>query len=576
MAGKKKGESEGGFCIGCIRRCGGVTKKVWVACGRPSIHTFFLWSGLIFLVCGLSTVVGRDAAQQFFCTIRPQSEYGGMGCGNTSSKLIGCSKPSCYRYALNITYMEEAKKASSALFEKFIDATTDVNCNNVLSQAAVTSPVAAITQMKKVAGTALAVTQSCIDYHCGVLLNTLNNSDLVSSTGVCTDKYGMKDSTESKKCQCGPLLISDVFTVGELAVPTAAGTSTAMQAIHSLCGAAMISKMYAMCSWAGVYPIWCRGTTVTTTTGTVTNTTTTTRTVTKTITKTATVRRLENQEDWDLVAEVAEAGEPDAGVEDGQPAPGQEEFLRPAQAAGAGAAQAPGRSLQTDPTATATAAAAPSPAGLTNSDLQDYSVKDWSPCTCYQQCTPGVKTRVVECLTDLCKAPQPASREACICDHAAECQIDDRLIALLVIFFIQAFIALIIFLCYFRTLSHTEDDFIIMGFRKRIGGFFYKQLPPFMRIMVLAQLFQVVWLVLDVWIIGSAADPAGGYQSDCIASKDLRLVSIITSILWVVQVALGKCTKTYARKPDWLYAPERSSNAFPLKQLRMMFRCLGP
>jgi len=593
MAAAKRGRKTGNEDVhgtqACFRSCILVLAKVWIACGRPSIHAFFLWSGVSFLVCGLTTVITRDGAQDFFCTLPAQSEFGGVGCANTPSNLLACPKPSCYRSALNITYkvkshfgstwaQDGAAAASDSLYESFMDASTDVECNNIIGKETVTNPILALVEMEAAASGDQAVAQSCIDYHCGVLVTALTDGDLASSSGTCTNRHDSKLDSQANSCICQELLTYAGFQASELATSTSTGTSTAMQAIYNQCGTLVTLKMQGMCTWES-YPIWCQSTTstvtvssttatstATTSTGTKTatsvtattssaTTTASTLTTTTSVTTTATtltitsatttvsgLRRLDSEHDPFLTQSFLEM------------------VVHPVEAA---------RRLQTSASATSSSSST-----VDNADLPDYEAGDWSPCTCYQQCTPGVRTRVVECLTTACQEPMPATREACICDHAAECSVDTRLIVLFSVFFTQAFIAVLCFIFYFRALSQSSDDFIKMGVMKRCGGFFFKQMPPLLRILVLIQLVQILWLVLDVWVFGALED--SGYQSDCWESKDLRLVSAICLGLWIFQVSLGKCTKTYARKPDWLYAPDRLSRRFPFKQFRIIFRCLGP
>merc|ERR1712039_1125323 len=130
-----------------------------------------------------------------------------------------------------------------------------------------------------------------------------------------------------------------------------------------------------------------------------------------------------------------------------------------------------------------------------------------------------------------------------------------------------------------RTLYHTEDDFIQLSLSQRISGFFYKQLPPLLRLLVLVQLFQVAYLAINVWIaylVSHYIDTSSTWQKDCFASKALQNISELSAFLWVFVVILGRCAKKSSRKPDWLYSPDRPGRIFPLRQIRRCFRCLGP
>eukprot|EP00443_Scrippsiella_acuminata_P049307 CAMPEP_0115398994 /NCGR_PEP_ID=MMETSP0271-20121206/14607_1 /TAXON_ID=71861 /ORGANISM="Scrippsiella trochoidea, Strain CCMP3099" /LENGTH=517 /DNA_ID=CAMNT_0002822791 /DNA_START=151 /DNA_END=1704 /DNA_ORIENTATION=- len=517
----------------------------------------------MYLVCGIVVLVGRSGAHTFLCDVRPQLAYGGMGCGNTSDSLLMCAEPSCWRHAINITHQVNASIATDNLYQVFTEAVTDTECNDIITKTRVTDPIS----MVVVLATSSTVTDACKTFHCGVLENTMNTfSDLNSATGVCTNLYGSKPSSEAETCVCSGLLDVEGFDDYELSGGVTTITSSDMQDIFDVCGAGTIAAMRRMCSaGSDVYPKWCMETTVTTTTytettSTVTETetsTVTTMTSTSTTTTADTGRRLQVRTDstyegrsagvqkdgpWDL-----------AGIDEVSPSP----------------SLATERHLQD-------ATPAPTPS-VANDELPEYETGDWSQCTCYQQCVSGVKTRTVDCLSDVCQSPKPAAKEGCTCNHAAQCEIDLRLLILLIVYFVQAACAFIVFLCFLYTLTQTEDDFIKLGFLKKFAGFFHKQLPPLIRILVIVQLIQVVYLVIDVWI-GYLANVYldSTYQKDCFASNDLRLTSQITSGIWVFGAILGKCTKQHTRRPDWLYSPERPSRGFPMKQFKQCFRCLGP
>merc|ERR1719464_1188230 len=86
-----------------------------------------------------------------------------------------------------------------------MDASTDLNCNSLLTRLAET-PV----QMVEAIHDAVPddeVREGCKQFHCGVLQNALGDmSDLSSSSGVCTNVYGTKTSADETACMCQGLI----------------------------------------------------------------------------------------------------------------------------------------------------------------------------------------------------------------------------------------------------------------------------------------------------------------------------------------------------------------------------------
>lgn len=567
MAGnnrKKRVDDRPGYIV-CISRCAIVIKKIWVAVGKPSVHTFFLWSSLIFLVCGLATVVFCESAHDFFCAVRPQSQYGGQGCESLSSELLLCGKGDCWRNAANVTYQVQADYSTKPLFQKFSVAALDPICNEIVKSRSVTNAIEMIVRIQKTTSTNPAWARKEIDackaYHCGIFVTSLTNPDLTSTVGAdtCSNSFGSKTRAHSSKCVCENFLAYDGFVANELATASTEPTSVAMKAIKDMCEQITIDTMFSLCSsTAGVYPIWCpvkivpasspaSGTTaVMPVVGSATTDTETT----------TVVRRLEGNVAGDHV---------EANAILNSEINNQQHLSLEVTAEAEISMARWGNASSIEQRRLAE-----------NDDLEDYETQKWSRCTCYQQCTSGIRTRTVSCGAEACKAPKPSEKETCTCGHGAQCIIHDRLISLFIIYFIQAGFAIIVFLCYLRTLSHTEDHFIKMGIMRKCGGLFYKQFPPLIRLLVLVQLVQIIWIVVDVWLMKVTSEHTDKWQKDCFASKDLQKCSILIAVLWIVQVLMGRCTTTYARKPDWLYSPNRASRRFPIKQIRKCLNCLGP
>jgi len=542
------------------KRILGGCSAFWRLIFQPSIHTFFFWSFCIYLVSGLLVLVTRPAAEDFFCKVRPQAARGGRGCENCSSKLLLCDKPACWMHANNVTFIANATDPAGSVYQDFQDAATDVTCNGLITSD-VNNPLEMVVAVKREEVLqSTTVTTACRKYHCGVLRNALIRlPDLNSWTNECTNFYGSKPGAEASVCPCAGMLKARAdggyWNPGELeTVPQSSiwGTSSVWSvstgAIFDVCGGApFLQEMQAACAnWTAPAPAWCPVAGVTATTGSATTTDSTTAASTS-----AAARRLEDQAE-PMPTEALPSGE----VRQQRPAGTDDSGgILDAEAS---------RRLQT------------TAAGLQNSDLQDYEAGPWGRCTCYQQCTRGVRTRLVECLAEQCKSPKPADRESCICAHCAGCDVDLRLLVFMCIYFLQAAVAFYVFILYVRVLHQTEDDFVKLRLSMKCKGFFYKQLPPLLRVLVLLQLVQLLWLLFDTWLGSALQAGIGDLSKDCIASKDLCLCTVATACLWLFQVVMGRCTKQHSRKPDWLYAPERDSRVPVLKHLRRCFRCLGP
>jgi len=216
---------------------------------------------------------------------------------------------------------------------------------------------------------------------------------------------------------------------------------------------------------------------------------------------------------------------------------------------------------------------APAPAPNINDKLPEFTVGSFSKCTCYQQCTPGIKTRSVKCLAAQCKKPAPKNADECFCDHCAVCAAVSSMLILSFIYFGQCGVAVICFLCYLHAATASEEHFIKISYLELLGGLASKNFPPLVRLAVLATLGFTFWIVLMTWIPKLTGSD---WMSDCYDTPELRLVSIICASVWVFQIILGRCAKRLARKPPWLFSPARGTLPTPLKQMAQCFAGLGP
>jgi len=430
-----------------------------------------------------------------------------------------CTKSTCYRTAVNVTWKTQASTPSGLLYQALMEAAFDDNCNILLRNNA-NDPVEMISAISSNEAT-MTITQGCKDFHCGVLKQATGDSpDLDSPDGACTNVHGAKIPSEAGACVCAGLV-------------TAEATAQAKSAIDGVCGTFLNSK----CPYGSSYPAWC--TQPTSTTGTTTIT-------------------LNNLTALGFGRRLAEPGPPDlplpAAAARGCPGPGN----------------ASARRLQ-----------APAPASATtanNDDYEPYTVQAWSRCTCYQQCIPGVQTRQVTCLATTCQEPKPPTQQECICKHCAACSVVFRMFVLMIMFIVQSCLAFILFLAYLQASSMPEERFIKIGILRKLFGATVKNLPPLVRLVVLASLTLTGLIVFQTFaprIVSGDFEPLASMR-DCFDSGDLRLVSLIVGGMVAFQIVLGRFATWLTRKPPWLYVPDRANWPTPIKQLRYIFRSLGP
>lgn len=431
-------------------------------------------------------------------------------CTACSSQLSACSKNACYRDAINITVMKDAADPSMSTYSAMIGASADVACFKEINDFA-NNPVQMVLVLSALPGG--TITQDCMTFNCQVLKNALTYGDLNSLSGPdkCTDSFGTKRTGDAGSCTCGDL-VADIDN-------TAAGVITAS------CGSWMSTFL---CSGNST-PSWCPATPAPPPS----------QSPSPAGSGGTSARRLwypKHSDDWDE----EDAWSSDLTV----------------------------RGLQAS-TATTTA----SSSGAGNSALPEYVTNPWSPCNCYQQCMPGIRQRVVQCTSNACKDPKPATVDLCRCDHCANCMFEPNMLVLMACFFGQGGLSFLVFLCYLLMGGVSEESLVKLNYSKWFIGFVCKQLPPIVRILVIVNVIQVIIILALTWA-GKVFNIA--WMAECYACSMLRTVSLVLAGLWTFQVLFGRFAKTYARKPPWLYTPVRSSMGTPFRQIAALFRCLGP
>jgi len=513
---KKGDETAADKAKNCARVALGGAQAAGSAVFSMSVHSYFLWSSICFLTCALTLTVGGPQVKAFMCDKPPQAIYGGPGCDNCSSELLACHKNLCYRNTVNLTWLTQAKHADQVLYQPYSEAVTDVVCTDLFRSKAA-NPIEMIVSISE--QTDPAVTTGCVEYHCGLLRNALGGgslTDLSSPTGKCTNTFGHQPGGDDTSCPCGSLIRSPQLSQ---AAPT----------ILNLCGVWLNN----LCPYGDFTGSWCPPPQAAPTTAAAPGAASPT-----TAAGGANIRRLEPPHySWKGRAL------------------GNATISRQFQN---------GRRLQ---------APAPPPAPNLNDALPEFTVGAWSKCTCYQQCTPGLKTRSVKCMAEQCKKPAPKSADECACDHCAKCLVDMPVWILSLIYFGQCAVAVICFLCYLHAATAAEEAFIKISYMELLGGLASKNFPPLVRLAVLVTCGFTFWILIETWI-PKLFDL--DWMTDCYDSQVLRTISIICSSVWVFQVLLGRCAKRVARKPPWLFSPARASLPPPLKQISEFFRGLGP
>ncbi|CAJ1405192.1 unnamed protein product [Effrenium voratum] len=208
----------------------------------------------------------------------------------------------------------------------------------------------------------------------------------------------------------------------------------------------------------------------------------------------------------------------------------------------------------------------------TSNDAPAWTVGQWSSCQCYDQCMPGMMTRIVTCGGTTCRGEMPARRQACTCDHCAFCDAAFIMQVLMIVQFVQAGIAFVLSpsMAYFGSLP--EESLIKLGIWKSLAGIFCRMLPVLELLGDFASLLGVLWLVTITFVPPIFQLE---FMKDCFPNPVLRAATLVPLILCLVRLVLGRCARRYTRVPPQLYTP---SGKLPpgLRHLWMMIRCLGP
>jgi len=202
-----------------------------------------------------------------------------------------------------------------------------------------------------------------------------------------------------------------------------------------------------------------------------------------------------------------------------------------------------------------------------NDDYPEYTTTAWTKCTCYQQCMPGVKHRSVRCGAEKCMEPRPTETEACNCRHCTDCNTKANLLILAISFWVQGGLALLLALCFWMVLHLTEDDVCANIAWWKLGiGAVCKLLPLAVRVLVYVNLVQIMLLLFQAWM-------PTDWMANCRKSSALRMITLVTTACWLVQLGLGIYKKRSQSAPPWLFVP---AGRGVMKLFCAPFRAIGP
>jgi hypothetical protein len=166
-------------CVTCLGKgAARVAKHTFT----PSLLSYFLWSGIIYVACGSFAILEWYPIYDLFCDMPAREK----GCDNCADNLLMCPKtlyPAglCWADAVNKTYQEEAADADGRYFETMQLAVQDQNCNSLVKAS--TDPIDMILAIN--GSTTMSDTSACMQWNCRVLamaFDQVSECDVLCST----------------------------------------------------------------------------------------------------------------------------------------------------------------------------------------------------------------------------------------------------------------------------------------------------------------------------------------------------------------------------------------------------------
>lgn len=603
--------------------------------GPPDTTTrtrnFYLISTIVWAATGGLILAFSAAIELFFCHVDARI----IGCDNCPDKLIMCYKTDpCFLYATNVTYLKYAYVSSDYLYSSLNLAVLDTECNALV--AAASDPVEFMKEAvsQSAAGT-LSLTDECLAFQCEVLQQALMfSTDLNTLSGTdCTDTLDVKIYDDDKtSCPCvydytyaeaatfetlcgitGDALqiwlfnqtvvskgtcydesmqsafassfasTSDTETDSDcLALLTDANSlvdsvnsisdSTPSTCVSIYCYALNVSFFSPYCNWTtDSYLSQTSEDDIDTMNSACSSNIPRMATTdwTKNLlcnyldqsycTDSSVSRRVVAEDLTQTLDRIPQTLDRSPQTLDGSPTRNESVRVRGGACGGTCAkSRVSARRLQSGDVA--------------NEDLDPYEEGEWSMCTCYFQCLPGVMTRSVVCNSEQCQGPKPAETMSCTCGNCADCDVTMNLFLLWITFFAQGGVALLNFIAFVAYGKKEKEDMTKHGCCAKTVGFFCKNIPTITRFLILVNLGQIGFILVQVWMPSSLF----AFQVDCIESTDLRTVSLGAFVCLFLQLIMGKITTMVGRKPPWLFSPQRSTLRKPFKQIQEFLVSVSP
>jgi len=480
-----------------------------------SIPTFFLWSGLVYLATTAVVWFMRVQVNTFICDIYIKP----AACADCASDNLMCAKDRCYQSAMNITIATMATSKGDKFLIDLQQSSRDEHCLRLVSDAKSVVDMGKKMHLALTNPTKNQLTTACVKSNCQVLYTAVTHPDLVlapknGATDGCTNTLDSKQPKHAAECPC-----NGVFSSME--VPSAiVTTATVKHSMESIC--------------AYEFPI------------TTTTTTTSTTAATTTIIGGASVRRLDEDEtDTGASARRLDEDETDTVLTIA--------FDRERRLAHAVTPQA-----TVDP--------------LINAKRADFTVGLFGKCTCYQQCQPGIMTRVVTCQSTACMEPIPPVSVDCSCEPCAACSVMLNTLILMITLAVQGVLSLLVWLGIVWMNAIPEGNLVSLTWGQWFLGIFVKRLPFWIRICVLINLGQALYLLFQTFIPPSFIN----FQPDCNNIPSLQVLTIAFTSVMAFQLLFGVLAKLFNRMYPYLFKPVRDNTSKPIRIFNKLLRSLGP
>jgi len=522
----------------CVNRCKIFCHVIKIILS-PNIPTYFLWSGLAYLAATITIFILSGSVDRFLCNVFVPREK----CAEcTRSDLLMCPKPACYQSAMNLTIMEKATLAKDPLTESLVASGGDWHCLMLAKKA--DDPVQMALKMYDATtiGTLPQITNDCVTFHCQVMLTALQHPDLVASpksvSDSCGNHKGSKQASDASKCVCTGLY----QTISPI---DPSGTATDSDQ----------GKLQAMCRFD--LP-------------TTTTTTTTTSTSTTVAASGASVRLLDaNLEDGGETILADEMPLSHCSGSSCELLPARQETPDDMQLT-----QTPDDMRRLDHVPPAQ-----EPAGdpEINDGLPEYTVGEWSQCTCYQACNVGsalggTSKRRVQCMSAKCKDPMPAVSKACSCVPCSDCQVQIWLFVVTITCAIEAGLCLIMWLSIIYMSSVPEANLTSLSWGQSFLGCFVTRIPLLIRLIVILNVGLACFLVFVTF----CPEKLIKFETDCKIVPGLWVLTVVFASLMLLMVIAGALIRQFKRMDPFLFRPVRDNSPAPIRLIGKFIRSLGP